>query len=476
MPIQIKCAVIYIFSSILIRGVSLITTPLFTRLMSTSDMGSVTAFSSWQSILATIVTLSLSSGSFSVAMIEYKDRRDEYISSIMTLSSVSASIFFCIYLLFRSKFNLIFNLDFSLMVLMCLGFLLSPATTYWLLRQRFEYKYKNVMVVTFLSTILSTILSIIAVLYAKNYGVQNLGNVRLYGINIPSFAVSLVIFYKILKKGKVFYNKYYWRFALSLSLPLVIHSLSKHILDVSDRIMIDKFLGKSELGIYGVLYTISSLSIIFWSAINSSLIPVTFEKLKNKEFDRINELMVPIIMVYAIGCAILSLFSPEIVKILATEEYYSAIYLMPPIAAGIFLTSIYTIYGNILTFYKKTTSIMISTFLAAGINILLNNYYIPKYGAIAASYTTLIAYIFLTIFQMIAVKKVQNNTIINGKFLQIMILGTILWALGCNFLYQKIEFRIVIIIFIILLCIIKRTVIAKNIKLLFIKRRENEKF
>lgn len=470
LPLQLKCTVAYIIASLLTNGLSFLTTPLFTRLMTPAEMGEITAFNSWQAILSAIVTLSLSSGSFSVAMVEYKDCRNQYVSSVLTLSTVSTVVFFVLYLTFQTKWNKLFNLESNLLLFMFVGFLFTPAMSFWLLRERFEYKYKSVLIMTVFSSALGTISSVLAVLYANKYRYQEIGISRIYGNYIPAFVISAVLFVIIMVKGKTFFNSYYWKFALSLSLPLIIHTLSKNVLDLADRIMIDRFVGKSELGIYGVLYTISSLSTIFWSAINSSIIPIIFDKLAMKKFCDLERLLRPIVVIYAVGCAILSLFSPEIVKVIATEEYYAAIYLMPPISAGIFFTSLYTIYGNILTFYKKTVYIMISTTLAAGINIFLNYLFIPRYGAVAASYTTLIAYVFLTIFQLLAVAKISKETIIGKKFLCLTIIFTIMWTILCNVLYRMLCLRLITILVILIVCFFYRNVIMDNLSKIIRKR------
>lgn len=42
-------------------------------------------------------------------------------------------------------------------------------------------------------------------------------------------------------------------------------------------------------------------------------------------------------LLYAGVAVLLTYLAPEIVRILAPEEYYEAIYIMPPIAAGVFL-------------------------------------------------------------------------------------------------------------------------------------------
>ncbi len=66
---------------------------------------------------------------------------------------------------------------------------------------------------------------------------------------------------------------------MSLSLPLVGHAIAKQILDVSDRIMINRFVGSSAVGIYSTLYSVSSLSLIVWNAMNGAYIPYLYKKI-----------------------------------------------------------------------------------------------------------------------------------------------------------------------------------------------------
>ena len=75
---------------------------------------------------------------------------------------------------------------------------------------------------------------------------------------------------------------------------------------------------------------------------------------------------------YAIVAALLTFFAPEIVRTLATEEYYEAIYIMPPIAGGVFLTCVSNMYSNIMIYYKKTQYIMYASIAAAATNVVLN--------------------------------------------------------------------------------------------------------
>lgn len=463
LPLPLKCSLVYIFSSILVKGLSFLTMPLFTRLLSTAEMGIITTFSSWHTILFAIVSLSLGSASYNVAMVEFKEERNQYDSSILCLTTLSCLCFFVLYFTNYQYWNSLFGLPLHLMIIMFCGFLFTPATSFWMIRQRYEFKYKPLLYISVLSALLSTGSAIAFVLFEKNYGSLDLGSAKIVGKLVPEYFIGGILYIFILIKGKKFYSLKYWAFSLKLSLPLIIHTLSKHILDTSDRIMIDYFCGKSEVGIYGVLYTVSSLSLIIWSAINASLIPVMFEKLKVNQVNEINKIIKQLILIYGVFASILSLFSPEIVSIMATEEYYSAIYIMPPIASGIFLTSLYTIFGNLLTYYKKTNLIMVSTLIAATINFVLNFYYIPLYKSIAASYTTLIAYICLSLFQYMAVRKVSGKNVIDNRFLIYSTVFTLGWCLICNILYKTTMIRYCVLAFIILISIYFRERIIKTV-------------
>lgn len=108
--------------------------------------------------------------------------------------------------------------------------------------------------------------------------------------------------------------------------------------------------------------------------------------------------------------------APEIVKILATEEYYEAIYLMPPIAAGVFFTAFANIYSDVAVYYKKTQYVMYPAVIAAIANLVLNYIFINAYGYMAAAYTTLFSYILMSLFQGIWARKLcKKNGIVRSS-------------------------------------------------------------
>ena len=121
------------------------------------------------------------------------------------------------------------------------------------------------------SALASTIFSVIVVLYLNKAGSDQVVVGRLYATNIVSIAISAILWIKLYAKGKTIVNIKYWKYSLKLSAPLIGYAFAAQILSVSDRMMISKMVGNDAVGIYSTLYTVSSISLLVWSAINSSL-------------------------------------------------------------------------------------------------------------------------------------------------------------------------------------------------------------
>lgn len=393
-PNGAKSAFVYMLATVFSRGLAIITMPIFTRLMTTDQIGEVNLYNSWYSMISAIATLSLTAGGFSVAMKEYENERSEYISSVLTLTSIIASIFSIIYFVSPNFWNQMTGLSEKLMILILIGLFFAPARDFWLAQQRYEYKYKLSGLIMIASALLASTFSIIAVLYLNNENSTHVAEGRLFGNYLVIYSVAFVIWIYLLFRGKTFVNFNYWKFSLKLSLPLVGYSIASQILNVSDRMMISQMVNNSAVGIYSVLYSASSLFTMVWTAINASFVPYLYQNIGKRNKD-IKKMSFILLFLYA-GVAIAMVYlAPEIVAILATPDYYEAIYIMPPIAAGVFMTSVANMYSNILLYLKSSKYVMFASAVAAILNLVLNYICIPRFGYMAAAYTTMFAYLIM---------------------------------------------------------------------------------
>ena len=468
----VAASIVYTLASLFSRGLAIITTPIFTRIMPTDQVGVVSLFQSWASIIGTVATLALTSGGFQLSLREFGKERDRYVSSVLTLTTLMGVLLMAVYAFAPAFWNDVTGLPTPLMVLMLLYLLFSPAQDFWLLRQRYEYKYKVAGLFTFVSALISSIVAVYAVIRASQSGVQELGAVRLFATYSISISCSFVIWIAILLKGKTLYSGQFWKFSLSLSLPLIGNSIASQVLDVSDRTMISSMVGNDAVGIYSTLYTVSSLSLIVWTAINSSFIPYLYENMGDpQKTDKLRTLSSGILAMFSVVAFLATMLAPEIVRILTTEQYYEAIYIMPPIAAGVFFTAVSNMYSNVLIYFRKTQFIMISSALAAVLNVILNYIGIRQFGYIAAAYTTMIAYIVLGVSQMVVATKVYYNTtqgtrkfVYNTKLIGGILVLTVLCCLSCLLLYETTVLRYLILLAVAVAFLLKRETVVRLFK------------
>lgn len=441
--IEAKSAFVFTLATVFSRGLAVISMPIFTRLMTTADIGVVNLYSSWYSMVSIVSTLALSSGGYSLAMKEYAAERDQYESSVLTLTSLMSLSIGVIYFINPTFWSELFGLSPSLMCLMLLGLFVSPAWDFWTLRQRFEYRYKLSFVLSVSSAVLATGLSIFAVvsLSSGSYASPSVAEGRLIANYLVIYGFAAAMWILLMVRGRTFFNRRFWKFSLRLSLPLIGYSIASQVLNVSDRVMIADMVGAAETGIYGVLYTASSISLFVWTAINASFIPYLFQNIDEEGHAGIRSTSTSLLGTFALISIAISWMAPEIIKILATADYFSAIAIMPPIAAGVFLTAISNMYSNVLVYYRKTKYIMFAAIAAAAVNVVLNLLFIPVLGYMAAAYSTLVSYVVLAISQFMWARVACRDNgrklpVYEDRKLMAMSAGTIAMTMAGLVLYQ----------------------------------------
>lgn len=460
-PIAAKATLWFVFCSTLQKCISLITTPIFTRMMTTEQYGQFSVYNSWLQIFTIITTLRLNYAVFNKGMSKYKDDRDGYTSTMQSLTFIVTGIVFVIYLIFHKQINSLTELPTFIMVAMFAELFMTPAIDFWTIRKRYEYIYKPVVFRTLLMAVLNSVLGVVAVFVSEEKGYARI--LTCVTVNL-AFGIALFIYNK--RQTKTWLNKEYVKFALAFNLPLLLHYISQYMLDQFDRIMIQKMAGIAAAGIYSVAYNAAMLLKIVTQSINNSLVPWQYERLENKEFKKMDDLL---FLVYVIvgGCALLfSAFAPEIMKILADEKYYEAVYVIPPVILGLFFMYIYVTIANVEFFYEQNKFTMYISMLGAGLNVLLNYFGIKMYGYIAAAYTTLFCYIFFAtghyIYATRSVKKLLGvEKIFNTKRIIALSIGVLVSGLAIMYFYDKIIIRYAIVLLVLLVAFLQRDQLVK---------------
>lgn len=462
----IKASIWFTVCSFLQKGIQFITVPIFTRMLTTEQYGLFNVFNSWLQIVMIFATLNLYCGVFNNGMLKYEDDRDRYVSSMQGVSTTVTLLCLGVYLLNTGFWNRILELPTVLVLAMFVEVLFIPAISFWSAKQRFDYKYKALVLLTIGMSIADPLIGILAVM-----STEYKGEAKILSAVLVQVVVGLLIYIYNAFKGKSFYVKEYWKFAIAFNVPLIPHYLSQTVLNNSDRIIINQICGGHQAGIYSVAYSAAMILSIINFSVNNSFIPWTYKKMKSEEYNDIGKVANFILILIAGMNLALIAFAPEAISILAPKQYFDAIWVIPPVAVSVYFMFMYTLFGNIEFYFEENKFVMFASIIGAILNIVLNYMFIPIYGYIVAAYTTLGCYILYSVSHYIFMKRVIRDhvgkvDIYDLKF--IFILSAVFMGMSAilMFFYNHIVIRYLFILVLIVTAFVKKNDIIEKLKML----------
>lgn len=463
-PLTMKVSISYAVCSILQKCLSIITLPLFTRLLTTEQYGQYSVYTSWSAIIVIFITLNLPYGSFSTAMVKYEKDRNGYIASVQGITLLLGAVFLMIYLPLRDVLNPLFELPTPLIILMVTEIIATCSMQCWNGKQRFLYKYKAVIAITLFISIASPILAYILVVNSAEKGFA-----RILGYALVNIIIGGALFIYNAFKGKTFFKTKYWKYALEFNIPLIMYYLSQVVFNQSDRIMISHYCGVDKAGIYSVAYTLAVLLTFVLNAINNSYVPWLYEQIKAKEYAKNKLVSVKLSILMAVLLLAVIWLAPEAIYILAGTEYYEAIWVVPPVAMSVLLLFYSQLFINIEFYFEKKKFLIGASIGSAVVNIILNAILIPVFNYYAAGYTTLFSYVLFAIANYIAVKKTLAEKKIEESLCDIKMLVIIfgvfmLLSFLAMALYQHMFVRIAMVFVAWVFAFIFRNKIIEQIK------------
>ncbi len=308
----------------------------------------------------------------------------------------------------------------------------------------FQYRLRmhNVVYSEVISKIITILLIIITVHYNLGYYVI----VLTVGINaILIFVIKALFSGSDLPLSFRFDKKIMIEIA-KMSLPLGLVFIVNNIYFKVDSLLIFKFKGAVDVGIYAVAYRVLETTLFAGSYLSSSLKPLLSVSLEN-DHERAKKAIgqaITYLVFMGLAVAIICLTFPrEIILFLSNEQFLggqTALMILGVTSVFVYISSI---FGEILIardFRKKM--IIVSSFILV-FNILLNLYLIPRYSYNGAASATLISEILLIFISWLAIRKsVAINLDLVRIFKLILIstglvtLGIYVRTLNVNFLFN----------------------------------------
>lgn len=221
---------------------------------------------------------------------------------------------------------------------------------------------------------------------------------KYYGILLVALIYGIISCWIVRKHASFSFDLSQIKAGFSFSLPLVIASLSFAIIEMSDRLILEKYVSMADIGIYSIACALGfGLNVIVKGGYKA-FEPVIFKSAKSANFLQIFCSTKKEYLFLIFGASLIAIsYSHEITFFILPDEYIQVGSLMPIIVLAAFLKGIYTINVMLIMIAKDTKLISRIVFLGAALNVGINLLFIEQFGLVVAALSTVAAFFTMAI-------------------------------------------------------------------------------
>ena len=392
-------------AKVISMGISFLATIFVARHLGPTNYGQLSYAISFVGIFSFIAALGIDSVLYR-DLIKYPEKRNEYMGSALVLRTVSSvvTIILCMTFAFTLSPH---DISLLLIFIVSLTFLFS---TFQLINYEFQanvnQKYPSILVV--IVVFILNVLKIIVI--AFNKGVIYLALISL--LEPILYAIGYVYFRK-----KVYGTIKNWKFdkkiAFSIlkdSSPLIFAAAFASIYGRIDQVMIKNMMDATSVGLYSSAVSVSEIWYFIPTIIMSGLFPAIMNAKKSSEelYDkRIKKLFLLLLLISILTALVTTVFSKNLVGIIFGAGFIGA--------SSVLQIYVWSNIGGVLNSFTQqilvaenlTNVISITTFFGMATNVILNIFWIPRYGMAGAAFASLISYL-VPCFSLLFLKRTRK--------------------------------------------------------------------
>lgn len=417
----------YTIGAIIPKIIGFFLLPIFTRYLSPTEYGIINYTDSITIFLLAFTVLSLNTYLLRCVFdYEKEEDRKKLIGSIFLFIAIINFLMLGVELTLFPKLILAFNIKVKFhpyFLLALINNFLNVFSVVPLIIFRYKGEAINFVVINASKAFIQIIFSLILVIHF-NMGVLG----RYYGSLIAN-VIFLVIYILIIYRNAILnLNLPQIKKGLLFSLPLVPSTFLHIIINVADRIILERYVPLAALGIYSVSYTLGTVLGIFAYSSYLAYEPIVFSKIGKDDFSQ-TVIKIRKYYLYVIFCLsfLYVLFSKEILLIMTSSKFSSGFKIIPIIILSTILLSENYLFGTILIGIKKTKISLILNIIGAVTNVVINILLIPIIGIYGAAISTLTSYLVMfSLFYFYLNKHMGMNFLKINKDIISLLAGSLL--------------------------------------------------
>jgi len=372
---KIKSSLLFTISTFIVQGINALTLPIFTRLLSQSDYGILSASNSIQNFSTAIFRMGTHQAILK-QFIEFTERdRKDYFFSVLIFSFLWSLLVMGLFYLINSIFSFeLFNaVDFYpylFIPLLTSGF--GVAYALFQSQLRVMNLSKKFLIYTLSYVISAVFLSIILIRYC---GLGVVG--KLLGNLIPYMILFVIIIFANIGKLKI----KYWVDAIKFGSPLTISSLMSSIVMIYTIGYLSRAVSLDNLGVFQVGRNLGLFIPQFlFQSITLTYVPFLYKNIRQNTVGNITKYNTVLIIAFCGGLTLSVLMAKYIILIFTTKAYLSALVLVKLFFVNYIFKIIY-FFPKIFLFSKNKTMMVSNIEIVSSLIYLgMIHVLVPKYS------------------------------------------------------------------------------------------------
>ncbi len=387
----------YAAAALLGRLAGFVFTPVFTRVLSEAEYGVLPLYLGWMSVASAFATLEIGTGAIYGGFSRFSDRRQDFMKSALFSLLLVFLAFSLLFAMLLPRLSALTRLGRGLLLVMAAHIISDAICSLYLTGERYLYSYRSVFFFNVIPAVLTPLISLILVRVMPYYA-------RPVSAALVSAAIAAVI----LNKWKLSSGSVRWemvRYTLTACGALFPGALGAILLSNADKLLIGARLGTQAVAKYSVAHSLGLVLTFFTVGLYGALKPWIMRKLASGDTEAVKEATRKLLSVGAAATLMLTAIAPELISLLAPDNYADALIAVYPLAAAVLPMFLYNVFSSVLIFEDRGWLTSLFGIGAAGLNIALNILLLPRLSFVAASFAFLFSYTALATLGAMAVRR-----------------------------------------------------------------------
>jgi O-antigen/teichoic acid export membrane protein len=372
--------------------------PVFTHYLSPNDYGVSALILVYTTLLNGI--FSLGTGA-SIGIYYFEETEDAGRTKVIWTTAVlllcNCLLLALVGFIFASKFSLWMfgSADFAYLIRLSLATLtVNTLTIPFLAFLQLEEKAKTYVLLTTFSSLLTLLLSALAVVY-MGHGIAGLFEGSLIGAIVLLMGTLAIA----LRHSKFSLNLSLIRPLIKTGFPSIFGVGAFFFIDWSDRLLLNRFLGLGEVGVYSIGYSFGMVMSLAVAAFGNAWPPyfISFINKRDEASVLFGRVLKYYVIVFGTLTLVFFLMARPVILTMTTAEFHGAFTVVGLVALSYMLKGCYLIMLPPLVYEKRLYIQSGIEWAAAVINVGLNLLLIPLLRKEGAAIATLAAYFCLPV-------------------------------------------------------------------------------